>query len=126
MFQVNYLVVSHGGVNIGDVVRSVLKETMSDQLMTKYNRTGRDLKRPLPPAFLKSILSECNPNFVLGYIFLQYLLYNNATQKIMLQCVLYAIYLLGKKPNTHTNFLHFRNGAAISKDKRYSGEQGTT
>ena len=58
VFQVNYMINAFGGVNIGEVVRLCLRNSMTDELMTHYNRTGRDGKRKLPNVLYLAIESE--------------------------------------------------------------------
>ena len=50
IFQSNYLIHSHGSQNVGEVVRAGLKALMTDELMAKYNRTGRKSTTANPEA----------------------------------------------------------------------------
>lgn len=52
IFQSNYLIHSHGSQNVGEVVRAGLKALMTDELMLKYNRTGRKSTAANPEAKL--------------------------------------------------------------------------
>ena len=58
--QVNYCIQTYGSQDIGGVVRLILIATMSDTLMTRYNRTGRDGKQKLSPDFVRAIQSKCS------------------------------------------------------------------
>ena len=58
VFQVCYLIASHGSVNIGEVVRASMKCIVTDELLVKFNKTGRDGKLELPPILHKCILRK--------------------------------------------------------------------
>ena len=51
-FQSKYLIRAHGSHNVGEVVRAGLKALMTDELMLKYNRTGRKSTTAHPEAKL--------------------------------------------------------------------------
>ena len=58
LLQVNYLIANHGSVNIGEVVRASMRCIVVDDALWRFNRTGRDGKKELPPILYKCILSK--------------------------------------------------------------------
>ena len=63
------MVASHGQRSIGDTVRGILKSSMTDEVMAKYNRTGARNGRQLPEIFQKCILGklDCDDSFFVWF-----------------------------------------------------------
>ncbi|XP_072572307.1 uncharacterized protein [Paramormyrops kingsleyae] len=54
---IRFMVATYGQKSIGETVRAILKASMTDSLMARYNRTGTRNMRSLPDIFEKCIFS---------------------------------------------------------------------